>query len=148
MLLSSLPWATGCSDLGDEHANWSMLDRPLTPDTRAPPDAGAVEDAGALDAALPVPDQVEVVLQYILIGPAYVRVAVGGTVTWRNLDILSHDVTSGSPEAPTPLFYSGVMATGDAYSHRFESSGRFIYYCALHSSRMRDAVVEVVGDAP
>lgn len=140
----------GCPDLGDQPMDWSELDRPAPGDAASPSDAGEAGDSDATqpDSGVPVPEHVEVLLRHIAIEPAYARVAVGGTVTWRNLDLAQHDVRSGSPEAPSPLFNSGLLDIGDSFTVRFESPGPVPYYCSTHSEQMRDAVIDVLGDVP
>lgn len=144
-MLGCLAVAGGCPDLGDRLADWSALDRPGPPDAAIPFDGGGEgDDAGSLDAATPAPGHADVLLQNITISPPYVRVAVGGDVTWYNLDPVQHDVRSGSPEMPAALFNSGLLDRGDSFSLRFEAAGIVRYYCSTHANRMRDAVVEVV----
>jgi plastocyanin len=78
-----------------------------------------------------LPDQTEVKVN--LFGRAYiparVHVPVGTTVTWTNLDIEVHNVTSGiilgSDKQP---FASGALNPGASYSYTFDQPGTFYYY--------------------
>ena len=57
----------------------------------------------------------------------------GGEIIWRNDDTNSHTVTGGTAlEGPNGLFDSGLMKAGDTFSHRFDSSGEYPYYCMIH----------------
>ena len=57
----------------------------------------------------------------------------GGEIIWRNDDTDAHTVTSGTAlEGPTRVFDSGLMKAGDTFSHRFDSSGDYPYYCMIH----------------
>ena len=77
------------------------------------------------------PGQTEVVVNifgraYI---PARVHVPVGSTVTWTNLDIEVHNVTSGTIlGSDIQPFASGVLNPGASFSYTFNQSGTFYYY--------------------
>ena len=61
--------------------------------------------------------------------PRAVKVRVGGSVTWRFQDAMTHDATS------TQGFWaSGPKTTGGTYVRRFTSSGSYPYLCTLHPS--------------
>jgi len=65
--------------------------------------------------------------------PTKARIEVGQTIEWINLDSIEHTVTSGShEEGPSGKFDSGLLASGTKFSHTFEKSGEFGYYCTLH----------------
>ena len=74
--------------------------------------------------------------------PAKVTIKVGETVTWRNKSILVHSVTTDpkrvqnpvnvkSPEGAAP-FDSGTIASGKAWSRRFDIAGEYRYCCVPH----------------
>lgn len=153
-MIARVPWAgpvallalalslAGCPDGGDHPVNWQAYDRPDPPDpvdAEVPPDAG---DAG--DAEIDVPMHAEVALEAIEISPALVRIGVGGNVTWQNFDPVQHDVRSGTPAAPTPLFNSGLMDRGGRFTFEFAAPGRYEYFCSTHANWMLGAIVEVV----
>jgi plastocyanin len=74
--------------------------------------------------------------------PPAVEVAVGGTVTWKNIDgDDDHTVT-----ADDGTFNSGIMPAGTDFQVTFDSPGTFSYFCAIHPE-MR-GTVSVVGDPP
>ncbi len=70
--------------------------------------------------------------------PNPVTIAMGGTVTWENVDNAAHTVTSGSPaDGPDGVFDSslimapmqGVVKT---FSHTFDDAGTYDYFCMVH----------------
>src|SRR3954464_14369887 len=66
--------------------------------------------------------------------PATVRVAAGGTVTWRNSGRTFHTVKG-------PGFFSRAVPAGGTWSHRFTKQGTYAYLCTLHPAAMRGRVV-------
>ncbi len=59
--------------------------------------------------------------------PATITVSVGTTVTWAHNDSPPHTVSSRDA-----LFDSGNLSRGATFSHTFEQSGTFEYYCKIH----------------
>ena len=66
--------------------------------------------------------------------PNPVTIAMGGTVTWENVDNAAHTVTSGSPaDGPDGVFDSSlIMAGGASFSHTFDAVGTYDYFCMVH----------------
>lgn len=65
--------------------------------------------------------------------PYRAKITAGGTVTWSNDDTAAHTVTSGKlPEGPSGIFDSGLFMAGTTYSHTFDKSGNYPYYCMVH----------------
>ena len=62
-----------------------------------------------------------------LFEPDRLQVLVGETVTWRNLDAVTHTISSDDG-----TFDSGDLAPDSAYSFTFEQPGRTTYHCAIH----------------
>ena len=57
----------------------------------------------------------------------------GGEVIWRNDDLSSHTVTSGTAlEGPNGEFDSGLMRPNETFSHEFDAKGEFFYFCMIH----------------
>ncbi len=86
------------------------------------------------------PETAEVSIVDLAFEPATVRLAVGGTVTWRHNGIAPHTVT-----ADDSSFDSGLLQAAGAFSHRFDRTGTFRYICAFHSEMA--GTVEIV-DSP
>lgn len=61
--------------------------------------------------------------------PGSITVNSGDTVVWTNDGEVpeGHDVTGDGPD-------SGLMKSGDTYSHTFNSAGTFSYICTIHPS--------------
>ena len=71
---------------------------------------------------------------------------VGGEVTWTNSDTAAHTVTSGNPtDGPDGVFDSSLFGPGKTFSHKFDESGTFNYFCMVHPWMM--GVVTVQGEA-
>ena len=70
--------------------------------------------------------------------PNPVTIAMGGTVTWENVDNAAHTVTSGSPaDGPDGVFDSSLIMApmgGDVktFSHTFDDAGTYDYFCMVH----------------
>jgi plastocyanin len=69
----------------------------------------------------------EVIIQGSSFSPAVFTVNAGTTVTWRNLDGMTHTVTSD-----TGLFDSGNIGNNRVYSYTFATPGEYPYHCTLH----------------
>lgn len=81
-----------------------------------------------------------------------VVIGVGETVEFRNTSALVHTVTGDPsrasldasvhlPDGAEP-FHSGRMKPGEAFSHTFESTGTYRYFCVPHEgAKMRGVVV-------
>jgi plastocyanin len=63
-----------------------------------------------------------------------VGVATGTEVTWQNQDPAEHTVT-----ADGGVFGSDALPQGQKFSTRFDTPGRFAYFCAIHPA-MRGTV--------
>ena len=64
--------------------------------------------------------------------PANITVPKGTTVTWINMDFVSHTVTSGSPQSPTNVFDSQELSRMQSFSYTFTSTGVYPYFCDTH----------------
>jgi plastocyanin len=76
--------------------------------------------------------------------PNPIYVDVNYFVTWLNTDSILHTVTSGTgmeDNTKGSEFDSPVLRPGEAYSHKFQTAGRFAYFCFLHPSMIGSVVV-------
>jgi Icc protein len=73
------------------------------------------------------PQAREVKIDNFTFDPGSPTVPVGAKVTWTNRDDIPHTVVSTKK-----LFSSPVLDTGDSFSHVFESTGEYPYYCSVH----------------
>lgn len=67
------------------------------------------------------------------LSPSDLSIQVNDTVTWKNDDTAVHTVTTGK----TGLGFdgridSGVIAQGGSFSHTFDKTGLYNYYCLFH----------------
>ncbi len=59
--------------------------------------------------------------------PATLKVKKGTTVTWTNMDNVSHSVVADSGK-----WESDLLGNGKMYSHTFDTVGTFAYHCGPH----------------
>ncbi len=65
--------------------------------------------------------------------PASVAVNAGDTVSWDNIDVAAHTVTSGTvPSGPDDLFDSNLLLGGNTFEVTFDSPGSYDYFCLVH----------------
>jgi plastocyanin len=83
--------------------------------------------------------------------PNPIVIVEGGTVKWVNNDSTAHTVTSGSNGQPDGNFdsspnFNPIMASGQSFSHTFNSAGTFPYYCGLHPNMVGTVVVDELDE--
>lgn len=100
--------------------------------------AAAISLAFAAPAAAeaPAPMAVNVPIKSFAFMPMRVDVAIGGTVTWKNLDEEPHTVA-----ATGGLFRSKGLDEGDSFSFRFTKPGVYAYVCSIHPQMKATVVV-------
>jgi len=65
--------------------------------------------------------------------PRDVTIDVGYTIEWINYDPEAHTVTSITLDGdPSGEFDSGLFTYGKKFSHTFDKSGEFDYFCTVH----------------
>jgi len=75
--------------------------------------------------------------------PNTFSISTGDKITWQNEDIAFHTVTSGTPETGSDnQFDSGMFSKGEKFSHEFQKSGTFDYFCLLHPWMEGTIIVE------
>lgn len=76
--------------------------------------------------------------------PNPVRIEKGQTVTWINGDVVSHTVTSGSPDDTNAGkdFDSKSILPGLTYSLTFDKRGTYEYFCFYHPSMIGEIIVK------
>ncbi len=81
--------------------------------------------------------------------PDSVQVAVGDTVTWTNADTTLHTITSGTtPTADNNFDSAYTLAPGKTFSHTFNATGTFPYFCKLHPTMIGTVVVGAGSTGP
>lgn len=73
------------------------------------------------------PQEVRISIENFTFNPATVTVPSGAKVTWINHDDVPHTVRSNDD-----LFRSDTLDTDDEFSHVFDASQTFEYYCGVH----------------
>jgi len=76
------------------------------------------------------PSPVSVTIQGFAFHPASVTVPAGTTVTWTNLDAVSHTVVSDS----SGKFSSTNLGMEQSYSFTFTEPGSYPYHCGIHTT--------------
>jgi plastocyanin len=67
------------------------------------------------------------------LSPSDLSIQVNDTVTWKNNDNAVHTVTTGKPGLGFDgRIDSGVIAQGGSFSHTFDKTGLYNYYCLFH----------------
>lgn len=67
------------------------------------------------------------------LSPSDLSIQVNDTVTWKNDDTAVHTVTTGKPGLGFDgRIDSGVIAQGGSFSHTFDKTGLYNYYCLFH----------------
>ncbi len=74
-----------------------------------------------------------------LFSPSSITVNVGSSVTWANIDAVTHTVT-----ADDQSFNSGLMKKATSWSRSFATAGTFAYFCEIHP----EMVGTVIAKAP
>ena len=77
------------------------------------------------------PDCVDAAQCYL---PGEVVISPGDQVTWINKDGAAHTVTGGSAISggPNRTTDSGAVHAGETFSHTFEETGEYPYFCMIH----------------
>ncbi len=70
-------------------------------------------------------DTAQVAIKDFKFQPDSVTIKKGGTVTWTNMDSVTHDVRFKDAESPN-------LKKGETYSRTFEEAGTFEYTCDIH----------------
>ena len=75
--------------------------------------------------------------------PNTLSISAGDKIVWQNEDTAFHTVTSGTPESGSDnQFDSGMFSKGEKFSHEFQKSGTFDYFCLLHPWMEGTIIVE------
>ena len=74
--------------------------------------------------------------------PQTMVIKKGQTITWNNTDSKPHTVTSGTPESgPDGNFDSGLFTSKNEIIHKFEETGTYRYFCAVHPWKIGKIIV-------
>lgn len=80
----------------------------------------------------------------LVFDPSELTIKVGDTVTWTTVGAAPHTSTADPEQAVDPEFValpegaetwdSGMVATGESFSHTFEVPGEYVYFCVPHQT--------------
>jgi plastocyanin len=87
-------------------------------------------------------DAVGVDIKLFQFKPKELAVRKGATVTWTNGDAIEHSVTAGKPGKAAQDFDSGLFTKGRSFSHTFDASGSFTYFCKRHPNMQATVKVQ------
>ena len=99
--------------------------------TATPAAQPASQGAGAEGA-------IQVAIQDFAFQPATLTVKSGMTVTWTNMDNVTHTVT-----ADDGAWDSGNLSQGQTFSRTFDMAGTYQYHCTPHQAKMAGTIVVV-----
>ncbi len=78
---------------------------------------------------------VDISIQNFAFEPNSVKISVGDTVKWTNLDSASHTIKGTE-------FASGSLNKDDSFSYAFTKPGTYNYECSIHPSMKGIVIVE------
>jgi plastocyanin len=81
----------------------------------------------------------EVNIQFSAYGPSQIDILPGETVSWTNVSLRTHTVTSD-----TGLFDSGEVQGGGHFTFTFDKVGEYHYHCIIHPSIVGEVDVRPV----
>lgn len=111
----------------------------VNPPAEVKTEAAPVEVTEAPKAESSGPQTVKVDIVGFKYVPASVKIKVGDTVTWTQVDTVKHTVTIvAGPEN----FDSGLLTAGQTYSHTFTKPGTYSYKCTPHPNMRGEVIVE------
>ena len=66
--------------------------------------------------------------------PSSLKISVGDTVQWTNIDTAAHTITSGTMQGDGPdgVFDSGLVMSGNTFEFTFDKAGTYDYFCMVH----------------
>ncbi|NPE31550.1 cupredoxin family copper-binding protein [Methanococcoides sp. SA1] len=80
---------------------------------------------------------VEVMIEDFKFAPKEIRISVGDTIKWTNLDTAPHTATDNND-----MFDSGTLEKGESFSMTFDEAGTYDYICTIHPWMEGTVIVE------
>lgn len=81
-----------------------------------------------------------IAIQNMAFNPTTLTVPVGTTVTWKNLDNVTHHIVSD-----TGAFESSDLTNGQTFNFTFNKAGNYPYHCSIHPSMTGTIIVTASG---
>jgi plastocyanin len=85
-------------------------------------------------------DATSVTIQNFAFSPNSVTITAGSSVTWTNMDSVTHTATGDDGS-----FDTGDIAAGSSATITFNDPGTFTYHCAIHPNMTGTIVVQAAG---
>ena len=85
----------------------------------------------------------EVFIQYMAFNPSPVTVLTNTAVTWINLDMIDHTITSDAG-----LFDSGIISPDATFNYTFTTAGTYTYHCKVHPDMIARVIVNNPATTP
>lgn len=131
---------TGCMKYPSGPAETTVQTTAVTmaPTTSAPPTttlATTTATTPPVTQTTVAPPPVAITIQNYAFSPPSVTIPVGTTVTWTNLDRVSHTiVNSGTSQFGIgQVFKSNPLGPGETFSFTFDKAGTYPYHCSIHT---------------
>lgn len=145
ILLISAFLAIGCTGYNSEQEPTTPVNETSTVPTNATPGTSAnetvvtpVNETPAIptnETTTTAGKTVEVSIEDFAFKPKSVKISVGDTVKWTNLDSASHTVAATD-------FTSEVLSKNGVFSYTFSKAGIYNYRCSIHPSMNGIVIVE------
>jgi plastocyanin len=85
-------------------------------------------------------DATNITIQNFAFSPNSVTITAGSSVTWTNMDSVTHSATGDNG-----AFDTGVFAAGGSATITFDNAGTFTYHCSIHPNMTGTIVVQAAG---
>ena len=79
----------------------------------------------------------QIILSGLLFTPDSMTVPLGSTVSWLNIESVTHTVTSDSAG-----FGSGNLSGNSTFNHTFTAKGTYKYHCSIHTMMSGKIIVQ------
>lgn len=145
ILLISAFLAIGCTGYNSEQEPTTPVNETSAVPTNATPGTSAnetvvtpVNETPAIptnETTTTAGKTVEVSIEDFAFKPKSVKISVGDTVKWTNLDSASHTVAATD-------FTSEVLSKNGVFSYTFSKAGIYNYRCSIHPSMNGIVIVE------
>lgn len=78
------------------------------------------------------PQQILITIKDLRFNPKYINVPIGTTLTWINLDKVTHGVRGKSQNSLITMLESPSLGLNQTYSYKVKRLGKYSYHCPFH----------------
>ena len=82
----------------------------------------------------------EIYAGHMAFNPSTISVTTNTTLTWINIDVIDHTITSDAG-----LFDSGIIGSGATFNYTFTAAGTYTYHCKVHPDMIGKVIVNIPG---